>query len=208
MEIMPKYSRATLKAIRFEHIESSKVAPQRLKTILNAIEAKGIIEFKYHTPRGEVTRRKIAPLRLINYQWRWYVFGFCFLRHDMRMFHLPRMSKVHFLKEQFKLNTPDENEIEEILNASFGIFKGEPGSTAKIKFFDDAAFIVSEQNWHRDQTMEWLSARELLLTVPITTLNEIAMKILQYGGRAQVLDPQELREYVKNEAARISQMYA
>ena len=207
MQIMPDYSRATLRAIRFEHIEAFRVPAERLKTILRAMEAKGVIAFEYHTPRGEVTSRKVVPLRLINYQWRWYVYGYCLLRRAMRMFHLPRMSELSLLKEKSEIEIPSEDGLERLLDASFGIFKGRPGAIARIKFFDDAAFIVSEQTWHQEQTVEWLNRRELLLTIPITRIDEIAMKVLQYGKRAVVLEPPELSSYIRDEAAKIVQNY-
>ena len=207
MQIMPDYSKSTLRAIRFEKIEASQVAGETLKALLEAIEANRPISFKYYTPRGENTQRKMAPLRLINYQWRWYVYGYCLLREALRMFHIPRMSGITLMNERIKADIPDEQDLEELLDASFGIFKGRPRAKAKIKFMEDAAFIVSEQIWHKDQRLKWLNDKELLLTLPVTRLDEIAMKVLQYGKRALVIEPPELKAYVKKEAKEIFQNY-
>jgi predicted DNA-binding transcriptional regulator YafY len=47
----------------------------------------------------------------------------------------------------------------------------------------------------------------LTLSVPIADLTEIRRHVLKYGAEVEVLEPQELRRQVREEAARILLRY-
>ncbi len=65
----------------------------KIETIQDAIGLKKTIRFHYYAPGGD-TQREIEPYYLIFKWTSWYVYGYCFLRHDFRMFKLGRMEKI------------------------------------------------------------------------------------------------------------------
>ncbi len=67
--------------------------PLKIELIQNAIEERKVINFNYYAPNGDSTR-KIEPYFLI-YKWSsWYVWGWCSIRKDFRMFKLNRMDQI------------------------------------------------------------------------------------------------------------------
>ena len=67
--------------------------PPKIELIQDAIELKKRIRFSYYSPKGE-SGREIEPYYLI-FKWSsWYVYGFCLLRKDFRLFKLNRMDKI------------------------------------------------------------------------------------------------------------------
>lgn len=65
----------------------------KIEMIQNAIEERRILGFNYYAPSGDSTR-KIEPYFLI-FKWSsWYVYGYCLLRKEFRMFKLNRMDKI------------------------------------------------------------------------------------------------------------------
>lgn len=65
----------------------------KIEVIRDAIEHKVEIVFLYYSPRGE-SKRQIEPYYLI-FQWsNWYVWGWCKLRNDFRLFKLNRMEEI------------------------------------------------------------------------------------------------------------------
>jgi predicted DNA-binding transcriptional regulator YafY len=65
----------------------------RISVIQDAIELQKRIRFDYYSPGGE-TNREIEPYYLI-FKWSsWYVYGFCLLRKDFRLFKLNRMDSI------------------------------------------------------------------------------------------------------------------
>ncbi len=65
----------------------------KIALIQDAIELQKRIRFDYYSPGGE-TKREIEPYYLI-FKWSsWYVYGFCMLRKDFRLFKLNRMDGI------------------------------------------------------------------------------------------------------------------
>ncbi len=72
--------------------------PPKFELIKDAIERKKKIEFHYYGPGGDNTRL-LEPCLLI-FEWSsWYVWGYCLLRDDFRMFKLNRMDQIRYTNE-------------------------------------------------------------------------------------------------------------
>lgn len=75
----------------------SSLSP-KFELIKDAIERKKKIEFHYYGPGGDNTRL-LEPCLLI-FEWSsWYVWGYCLLRDDFRMFKLNRMDQIRCTNE-------------------------------------------------------------------------------------------------------------
>ncbi|WP_026493151.1 helix-turn-helix transcriptional regulator [Butyrivibrio sp. XPD2002] len=65
----------------------------KIALIQDAIELGKRMEFYYYSPKGD-TKREIEPYYLI-FKWAsWYVYGYCLLRKDFRLFKLNRMDGI------------------------------------------------------------------------------------------------------------------
>ena len=65
----------------------------KIELIQDAIELGKTLNFQYYAPSGN-TEREIEPYFLI-FKWSsWYVYGYCLLRNDYRMFKLNRMAEL------------------------------------------------------------------------------------------------------------------
>ena len=65
----------------------------KIETIQDAIGLRKTIRFKYYSPGGD-TEREIEPYYLIFKWTSWYVYGYCLMRNDFRMFKLNRMDNI------------------------------------------------------------------------------------------------------------------
>ncbi|MEZ0328505.1 MAG: WYL domain-containing protein [Dissulfuribacterales bacterium] len=203
--ILSPGSKRLVDAIRFEKIEAEPVKGEKLRLILNAMRQGVSMTFRYHKPNGEESSRTVDPLKLLNYQWRWYLAAFCHLRNAVRIFHIPRMSALELTDERCRVCEITNETLDALLDKSFGIFKGSDVKTVKILFVKDAAAIVREQIWHPDQEMEE-TPNGLVLTLPVTDFTEIMMKVLQFGSRARVLEPESLRLGLADEIEKMYQI--
>ena len=194
-------------AIYFEKIEAPIPKSDVLTILFEALRQNRRVQFMYRKLNGQESLRTLSPMKLVHYQWRWYVVGLCHLRHDLRLFSTVRMSRVELLSEPSVPVRDYAAELERFLNAPFGIFKGLRTVTARVLFREEAAGLVREQVWHRDQTLED-TPEGVILSLPISDVREIAMKVLQYGTWAQVLEPEELRRYVERQAGHGSADFA
>lgn len=77
----------------------------KFELIKDAIERKKKIEFHYYGPGGENDR--IIEPRLLIFEWSsWYVWGYCLLRDDFRMFKLHRMTQIICTNEDIEEREP------------------------------------------------------------------------------------------------------
>ncbi|MCR5734466.1 MAG: YafY family transcriptional regulator [Lachnospiraceae bacterium] len=65
----------------------------KIETIQDAIGLKKTVRFQYYSPGGD-TEREIEPYYLIFKWTSWYVYGYCLLRNDFRLFKLNRMDRI------------------------------------------------------------------------------------------------------------------
>lgn len=189
-------------SIHCEWIEVEYPDPTSFDKIIEAIIKKRQLSISYRSPSKEKTRRTIKPLKLINYQGRWYLSAWCMLRNAHRTFHLARVTSAELM------STPSPSVPHNIqdLDRSFGIFKGPPRYTAEILFTGTAAELVKNQTWHKNQKVTE-NKTGIILQVPVHDDREIMMKILQYGSQAEVISPLPLRERLSDELKRIKEIY-
>ena len=65
----------------------------KIELIQDAIALRKKLRFRYYSPGGD-TEREIEPYYLV-FKWSsWYVYGFCLLRDDFRLFKLNRMDGI------------------------------------------------------------------------------------------------------------------
>ena len=185
-------------SIYCERIEVEFLDTGILETIIEALQKGVKLNITYRKVAGTPQTRTIQPLRLINYQGRWYVFAYCELRNAPRIFHASRIISAELTACTMDSNICSRINQSEFLEKAFGIFKGESVVQARILFKGVAAEIVKNQKWHKDQRIEE-TEDGIILSLPVADLPEIMMKVLQFGSRALVLEPPELVEMVKEE---------
>ncbi len=188
--------RGLLDKIYCEWVEVEEVPRDILGAVLQALLHSKRLLIHYAKPTGDQSEREVDPARLIQYQGRWYLYGFCYMRKDFRIFHLARIQDIKILTIQ--AIHQDDHAIDSKLKHSFGIFKGHPRYQARILFTKDAAYIVRNQKWHQEQSLEETD-EGVILTLPVSDLTELKMKVLQFGSRARVLAPKKLKEEIARE---------
>ncbi len=187
-----------------EWIETESISHHVFEIITEGVVHDKILRIDYRSLKGESSSREVAPRRIINYQGRWYLLAYCQLRKSNRLFHIAR---VHTVKNTGRTIPPSmANDEQNLLEQSFGIFKGKPFCQAEILFTSTAAALIRNQHWHREQKIEEVE-NGILLTLPVSDYREITMKILQYGKMAKVIKPAELKRIVQDEILGMAENY-
>nr|WP_246325459.1 WYL domain-containing protein [Dissulfurirhabdus thermomarina] len=195
-----------LERLHCEFVEVEPADPEVMDRVLTALLEDRPLAIRYADPKGRRTERVIEPHLLITYQGRWYTLARCRLRDEMRIFLLSRITEARPEKGRF---APDIEAARALLGKSFGIFKGPPRHRARVRFTGDAAEVVRRQRWHQDQVLEDTGdGGAVVLTVPVAPdYTEFLMKVLQFGARAEVLEPPEIRAAAAREAAALARVY-
>lgn len=147
--------------------------------------------------KGEVTERRIDPYRILEDRSTWYVVAYCHLRKDMRMFALHRIRDWKLCDERFR---PREDlDIDKWLRSAFQLEHGDAEQTVTVRFQPLAARYICERNWHHSQKLDKHKDGTCTLEFKTQNLDEVKRWVLTYGSEAEVLEPQALRDMVREE---------
>ncbi len=185
-----------------EWVETEQVDTVIFMTVLNALFEHTQVHISY-LKGAAASSRTIDPLKLIHYQGRWYLYGWCHLRESRRLFHISRIKRAELLEHPVThfMETEDTT-----LTGVFGIFKGEAQNEVTIRLTGQAAELIQLQHWHPKQRIE-ATEHGVLLTLPVADDREIIMKVLQFGKMAEIISPAGLREKINTEIKKMVELY-
>ena len=162
----------------------------KIEIIQEAIENRHLIDFKYFAPSGESVRT-IEPYYLV-FQWSsWYVWGWCLSRKDFRLFKLNRMDGLSDTGEAFICR---EVPMPDLSNEK--IFPG--GIAAKALFTPDVKWRLVEE--FGSACFTEMNDGRLLFSADYTDKENLVTWILTFGGKAEVLEPPEVRRAIRKAA--------
>ena len=155
----------------------------KIELIRAAIDVKKELLFTYYSPSGESVRR-IEPYYLI-FRWSsWYVWGWCKMREDFRLFKLNRMENVRVSEEVFvkrKADVPDLNDE--------GIFPG--GIKVKALFEPECKWRLVEE--FGTECFRETEDGKLLFQADYTNRENLITWLMTFRDKAELLEPEEIR---------------
>lgn len=169
----------------------------KIELIRSAIDLKRELAFTYYSPNGE-SERHIEPYYLIFCWSSWYVWGWCGLREDFRLFKLNRMDRLQMSEKLFVKRKTDVPNLKEE-----GIFPGE----IKVK-----ALFEPECKWRLVEEFGPECFREtedgrLLFQADYTNRENLLTWMLTFRDKAELLEPEEIRAEIVACFAQIRQRY-
>jgi len=170
-----------------------------LAAIHKAIRASRVIEFSYTNNAGVKNKRKAEPMTLFFRGYGWYLFGYCLLKKDYRVFRLARIRDLEPLPHRF---TRREKSYREYSAPDF-----QNGEKVKlvIRFsneirpwvedtFDDGEIGESDGTHFTAGTM-------------IARNHWIYPWILSFGVNAEVLEPADIRKEIAEIVKKVEKKY-
>ena len=172
---------------------------KEIQGIKDAIRQRRLIRFLYYT-NEKLTERRVEPYQIIFKESNWYLYAFCLLRSDFRLFKLRRMSDLHISDEGFE---PRPYSVEEMQwdeaydrdNHLEIVILFNP----VMKYSIDDIFGVENYDYEEDGRL-----RVTFFMPPGAWLYGF---LLGFGDKAEILEPKELREKISNMAESISRIY-
>lgn len=173
--------------VDFTNWQRSKSYDELFKDIKSAIINKNIVRFIYFSSNKKETSRKVKPIRLLFKGWDWYVYAFCLSRNDFRYFKLSRIKEFIILPNTFEDNF-DSIVLKKEIEYEETVF-------VKVKFDRKMAFRVYDEV---SSAIEEDKDGNLYATVELPNDYNLYNYIFSYGDAAEVLEPKEIRDKIKN----------
>ncbi|HEX3049245.1 MAG TPA: YafY family protein [Aggregatilineaceae bacterium] len=163
-----------------------------LRLLRRAIFTTQTVKFRYFTRYPDkVSLREADPYGLACLNGTWYLTAYCHLRQDRRMFRLSRMQDAQLTARHFEY--PADYVI--------GSESRRDDRSLRIKLLfdedvepwilEDHFFYIDQRELHPDGVLVTLRARQI---------DEVLQWILGWGRHVRVLEPDELRDRMRDEA--------
>jgi predicted DNA-binding transcriptional regulator YafY len=130
--------------------------------------------------------------------------GLCHMRNEVRIFALDRIKMLHQTRENFEV--PEDFRLENFMGSSFGVYQGPPVHI-KVWFHPDVAGYIKEKIWHESQQIHPQPDGSIIFEAQVAGTEEIRFWIMTWGSKAEVLEPESLREEIRIEAERMARRY-
>ncbi|NMM61851.1 YafY family transcriptional regulator [Clostridium sp. P21] len=172
----------------------------KYKTVQYALENKKCLSFDYRNSKGEHDFRKVEPLTLVFKGFYWYLFSFCNLRNDYRLFKLSRMENLKLLDEEIQANRisykeyMNDNKVQRI------------PVRVKLKFSPKVRYRI-EDSFHKDE-MKFEKDGSIIIDTYFFEDEWVYSMILSYGEYVEVIEPNHIREIIKDKCKKISLLYS
>ena len=111
---------------------------------------------------------------------------------------------LHLTKDDFEI--PEDFNLEDFIRPSFGVFQGEP-IKVRIWFHQDVAGYIKEKIWHESQEIEDQGDGSIIFDAEVAGAKEIKFRVMNWGSKAEVLEPESLRDEILEEAEVILERY-
>ncbi|PYZ96803.1 transcriptional regulator [Alteribacter lacisalsi] len=178
-----------------------------MPAIIPAISENRTIKVSYYSiHRDQRTERKMDPYYLVPREGHLYVIAYCHLRELPRVFRLSRFEKVEATKKTFTI--PKSFNIDEYLSQRWSIISDDTNTTFKVKFDKVASRYVLEEDFHVDTEREPQTDGSLILRTTVKSKEEFLRWIRSYGIRAEVLEPESVREELAAECEKMWKVYS
>jgi len=161
----------------------------------------------YSRTRQTETEREVSPQRLIHYRNTWYLDAWCHRSNGLRRFAMDAVRSAHLPDPEVAAHELTLDEVAAELDAGYGIFTGATVQQATLRFSPQAAQWVAHEEWHPQQTHQWLSDGALELSLPYTDATELTMDILRHGDQVQVISPPDLAAAVVRQLTQAAARY-
>lgn len=170
-----------------------------IRRIKDAIRDRRLIRFLYYT-NETLTERNVEPYQIIFKESNWYLYAFCRLRNDFRLFKLRRMSGLDISGESFE---PRPCSIEELRwEESYD----RSGQVEIVALFDPV-MKYSVDDIFGVENYEYADDGRLRVTFLMPAGVWLSGFLLGFGDKAEIVEPPEMREKISRMAESIAKVY-
>lgn len=148
------------------------------------------LEFAYASSYGQLTKRRVYPLKLMFKSSSWYLQAYCTDRQDYRTFKVNRIQSCKLSDERFSREQYKAPPINQVNQSAGGYLK------VKIELPVHMAFRVYDEFWPDD--IERTPDGGFLLTTYLPDDGWLYSYLLSFGPGIKVLEPSQVKETLIN----------
>jgi proteasome accessory factor B len=186
-------------------IEEKELNPDILEKIEDGISNFKRIEIKYYSfNKNEITERRVDPYLVDIDEGCYHLIGYCHLRNSIRDFRISRIKDILLTDESF---IKPEGFYDKYKQSKFDKLAGSRSTTVKVRFRGYAARYVKEYEKSKADKIVLNPDGTITFIRKAALTDDLSRWILGYGDEAEVLEPAELKEMIKETVENMYRSY-
>lgn len=175
--------------VNFSHWGSDDSEIEKFMSLKNTILEKKVITFDYYSSYGEKLTRSVEPLKLVFKGRGWYLYGYCRLKNDYRMFKITRIRNLESSDESFSRDIPQD-----IWSQSENTGNRDDIITLVLKIDAKMTYRLYDEFQPENITRNDDGSFTVKTTIPEN--DWVYGYIMSYGEYAEVLEPPHIKEII------------
>ncbi|GGH28996.1 helix-turn-helix transcriptional regulator [Paenibacillus segetis] len=175
--------------VNFSHWGSDDSEIEKFMSLKHAILNKKVIMFDYYSSYGEKLTRSVEPLKLVFKGRGWYLYGYCRLKKDTRMFKITRIRNLLTSDEVFNRDIP-----EDIWSPSENT--GNRGDIITLVMKIDAQLTYRLYDEFQPENISRNDDGSFTVTTSMPENEWVYGYIMSYGEYAEVIEPTHIKDII------------
>ncbi len=178
-----------------------------LEELTQAVQANRQVTIAYTRPTDEAPNtHTVNPYQIYFKRRALYLDAYSPKADKDLVFRVNRISDVRPMPARFT-RRPEYNFSQRHQHA-FSVFVGDSVQRVRVRFSKQIAPFIREACWHHSQRLTEEQDGSLLFEVDVSEPREVGWWVLQWGARAEVLEPESLRQELRETAEQLVGLYA
>ncbi|MCX7419851.1 MAG: WYL domain-containing protein [Planctomycetia bacterium] len=146
----------------------------------------------------EPVTHDVHPYALVFAKNSFYLVAFAPHHAEVRHYKLDRISQVDV--QPLKFPKPLDFNLDQHFAGSWSIYRGraEKPFVVRVRFTAEVSRYIQEKRWHASQKLLPQRDGTVIAEFQLTATEEIKAWVLSFGTKAEVLEPESLREEIIN----------
>ena len=200
-----KYSNPEQETQRNQHLSSleviSRLHSSSVESTLKALETSVADEYSVkityqNSKENQSSDRLIDPYRIIYWNRKWYVIGFCHLRKEVRSFRVDRIEKFLLTEDRF-IQPKDFSASDFFLKNLLPTLKDKDEITTLVISGNSKTIVDICQHWFLGHYLQSQSSHQATFLLEKVILHTyVPHLLLPYGTSIQVIEPISLKKRI------------
>lgn len=171
--------------------------PAGIREILSlALEGREECRVQYLKLGAEAPEeRAVRPYAMVHGEGQWYLLGWCTMSEGVRTFRMDRVLDAEPTGKRFP--APEDFDAEAHIQGG-RVFRADRKMDVKVRYSPRVARWIVEK-----EALETAGDGSVTVTHQVADPHWIVRHVLQYGPEAEVLEPEEVRGWVRGVVARV-----
>jgi predicted DNA-binding transcriptional regulator YafY len=152
----------------------------------------------------EITQRTVKPIAIKEAQHRWYLIAQDNKDGSIKNFGFDRISDLRISDTKFK---PVVFDVEKAYKHAFGVETYAPEQRVVLEFSWQQGNYIKSFPLHSSQKILTDTQEKLVIQLLLHPTNDFTMELMRFGAELKVIEPEVLRNTIKDRVTNMIKLY-